>query len=83
MCILPGQCEFEEIKSWLSDIAHKLPFKAEAVSQAILDARKDNQDRKLKENTNKWTMQYIIQNNLGGCNRWMAPIDFKFFGKYK
>lgn len=78
-----GQCEFAEIKRWLADIAHKLPFAAEAVSQEILDQQKLREEENLAKNTNKWSMKYVIQNNLGGCNRWASPMDFKHFGRYK
>lgn len=77
-----GKCEFAEVKKVLSQIAHQLPFKAEAVSQEILDERKIYEEKIEKQNTNRWTMKYVIQNNLSGCHRWLKPIDHKYFGKY-
>lgn len=78
-----GQCEFAEIYGWLNDIAQKLPFKAEAISQEILDHRKAEQEKLERENSNRWSMKYVIQNNLGGCHRWMSPTDFKYLGRYR
>lgn len=78
-----GRCEFKEVKRVLSDLAAKMPFKAEAVSQEILDARRLKEEQREQANTNIWPMKYVIQNNFGGCHRWMSPTDFKHFGKYK
>lgn len=77
-----GKCEYEEVKTLLREIAEKLPFAAEIVSQEMLDARKDEEKRLERENLNKWPLKYVIQNNLGGCHRWLKPIDHKYFGKY-
>uniref|UniRef100_A0A336L4I0 Large ribosomal subunit protein uL16m n=1 Tax=Culicoides sonorensis TaxID=179676 RepID=A0A336L4I0_CULSO len=77
-----GKCEFDEVQKFLKEIAHKLPFAAEPISQEILEERKALEIKQEKENLNKWTMKYVIQNNLGGCHRWLKPIDHKFFGKY-
>lgn len=79
---LGGKCEFEEVKGFLKEIADKLPFAAEPVSQQMMDERKVLEQKLEKENLNKWPIKYVIQNNLGGCHRWLKPIDHKFFGKY-
>lgn len=80
---LGGTCEFQEVKKFLTDIANKMPFKAEAISQEILDRRAEEAERLERENENHWTMKYVIQNNLGGCHRWCSPNDFRYFGKHR
>jgi len=36
-----GKCEFKEVEPFLTDVANKLPFKAMAVSQEMLDKQKE------------------------------------------
>lgn len=80
---LGGKCEFIEVKKFLEDVAMKLPFKAMAVSQQILDDMKEREKWEEENNANPYTMKYIIQNNLGGCHKWLSPVDLKWFGKYR
>lgn len=60
----------------------KLPFKAMAVSQEILDKMKQEEEWTEKNNLNQYTMKYIIQNNMGGCWQWISPFDLRWFAKY-
>lgn len=60
----------------------KLPFKAIAVSQEILEDMQKEEEYAEKYNQNPYTMKYLIQNNMGGCHRWLSPVDLKWFGKY-
>lgn len=66
----------------LKIVAERLPFKAKAVSQEIME--KEEQEEKWKEENNKnpYTMKYIIQNNMGGCHKMLSPFDHKWHGKY-
>ncbi|XP_018329411.2 39S ribosomal protein L16, mitochondrial [Agrilus planipennis] len=77
-----GKCEYAEVKDFLHDIAMKLPFKAMAVSQEILDEMKAKEEWEEKNNLNRYTLKYIIQNNMGGCHNYLSPTDLKWFGKY-
>ncbi|XP_017780026.1 PREDICTED: 39S ribosomal protein L16, mitochondrial [Nicrophorus vespilloides] len=77
-----GKCEYAEVKRFLEDLAMKMPFKAMAVSQEILDEMKLKEEEEEKCNVNEYTMKYVIQNNLGGCQKWLRPNDMKYFGKY-
>lgn len=77
-----GKCEFEEVKDFLHDVAMKLPFKAMAVSQKMLDEMAEKEKWEEENNQNPYTMKYLIQNNFGGCHRWMSYIDLQHFGKY-
>ncbi|XP_073831346.1 mitochondrial ribosomal protein L16 [Musca autumnalis] len=79
---ISGKCEFAEVKPFLELVANILPFKAEVVSQEILDERVETEAQLEKENLNSFTMKYVIQNNLSGCHRWLSPVDHKWFGKY-
>lgn len=79
---LGGKCEFKEVKGFLDDFAKKLPFKARAVSQEMLEAEKQEEKRLEEENLNPYTLKYVIQNNLNGCHRWLSPKDHIWFGKY-
>lgn len=60
----------------------KLPFKAMAVSHEMLQEIKLKEERIEKNNTNPYSMKYLIQNNLGGCQNWLSPYDMKWFCKY-
>ena len=54
-----------------------------AVTQEILDQMNEDERYVEENNENPWTMKYVIQNNLGGCHKWIAPIDKFYFGKYR
>lgn len=69
------------MRKTLEEIAHKLPFKAMAVNQEILDQMQEDEKYIEENNENPWTMKYIIQNNLGGCHNWISPVDKFWFGK--
>lgn len=77
-----GHCEWEEVKPMLDHVAINLPFKARAVSQTILEEMAEEKERKKKANLNPYTKQYVIQNNLCGCHRWLSPTDHRYFGEY-
>ncbi|XP_011497564.1 PREDICTED: 39S ribosomal protein L16, mitochondrial [Ceratosolen solmsi marchali] len=78
-----GPIEFIEVQKVLKEIADKLPFKAIAITQAKLDQIHDDEKYVEENNENPWTLKYIIQNNLGGCDKWIRPIDKYWFGKYR
>lgn len=77
-----GKCEFEEVQRFLQKYADQLPFAARAVSHEMLVRERERALEKQKRNENKFTMKYIIQNNLGGCHKWLSPFDHKWFGKH-
>lgn len=80
---LGGKCEFEEVKKFLQGFADLLPFPARAVSHELLLKEKEVEMAREKANTNPYTLKYLIQNNFGGCHKWLRPIDHKLFGKYE
>lgn len=77
-----GKMEFVEAKKILDIVAPKLPFKAMVVSQAMMEEMAREEEQLERENLNPFTFKYVIQNNLGGCHRWLSPVDHKWFGKY-
>lgn len=83
ICEVGGMCEFAEVKGFLEDVANKMPFKAIAVSQDMLDEMKRKEEEDEQNNLNPYTMKYVIQNNMGGCHKWLSPMYKKYFGKYQ
>ena len=59
-----------------------MPFPALVVSQEMMEEMAAEEERLERENVNRYTMKYVIQNNLGGCHNWISPYDKKWFGKY-
>ncbi|KAI5641770.1 ribosomal protein l16p/L10e domain-containing protein [Phthorimaea operculella] len=77
-----GKCEYAEVKDMLRIVAERLPFKAEPVSQEILERKAAAEKLAEERNQNRWTMEYIIKNNMGGCHKMLSPFDHKWYGKY-
>lgn len=63
-------------------LAEKLPFPADAVSHGMLVARREKEERLERENLNRYTFKFLIQNNMIGCHKWIKNIDKEYFGKY-
>lgn len=80
---LGGKCEFKEIQEFLQKYANQLPFPARAVSHEMLENEALEKEALEKTNLNPYTFKYVVQNNLGGCHRWLRPIDHKQFGKFE
>lgn len=80
---LGGKCEFKEVRAMLQKYADQLPFPARAVSHDMLEQEKSNKIWREENNNNRYTMKYLIQNNFGGCHKWLRPIDHKLFGNYE
>ncbi|KAG8260588.1 mitochondrial ribosomal large subunit component [Homalodisca vitripennis] len=79
---LAGHCEFDEVKGFLHQVAHILPFKAMAVSHEMLEEKEVREKLDEDRNLNEYTMKYLIQNNMGFIKRWCRKGDYKHFGKY-
>lgn len=71
-----------QVKSMLNHVAVNLPFKAMAVSQEMLDEMENKKILDKKRNLNHFTKQYVIQNNLNGCHKWLGKYDHWWFGEY-
>lgn len=79
---LGGVVEWPEAHQILRSVAVRLPFKAEAVNQEIMDKKKKMKEKIENENLNPYTMKYVIQNNMGGCNNWLSSYDYKWYGEH-
>jgi large subunit ribosomal protein L16 len=71
-----------QVQPILELVANKLPFAAKVVSQQMMEEMAKEEERLEKENLNRYTFKYVIQNNLGGCHNWISPYDKKWFGKH-
>lgn len=71
-----------QVKPFLDQIAHILPFKAIAVDQKTLLAMKKLEELKEERNLNPYTYKYLIMNQMCGSQNWVKPIDRLYFGKY-
>lgn len=80
---LAGNCEFQEVEKFLTDLANKLPFPARSVSQEILDKEEEMEAEREKRNVNPLTFKYLLDNNFCDIKRWCGPYDYKWFGKYR
>nr|CAG4635059.1 EOG090X0DE4 [Alona affinis] len=79
---LGGKIEFEEALPFLSEVAHKLPFKAIATSYEKMEEEKVLEKELEAKNINPYTAEYVIRNNMGGCHRWISRYDKLWFFKY-
>ncbi|XP_015376633.1 PREDICTED: 39S ribosomal protein L16, mitochondrial [Diuraphis noxia] len=79
---IAGHCEYLEVKDILSKISAKLPFKAKAVSQETLEWDAAKEKWQTENNQNKYTMEYLIKNNMDDLQRKVKKIDHLYFGKY-
>lgn len=75
-------CNVLQVKDVLSQIAAKLPFKAKAVSQEIMDWDTAKEKWQKENNQNPYTMEYLIKNNMDDLQRKFKRIDLMYFGKY-
>lgn len=78
-----GYCEFAEVKPMLDNLANKMPFTVEIVSQEMIDKKKALEEKLANININEYSFEYIIKNNMGGCHKWISPVDRYWFGKYR
>jgi len=77
-----GHCEFDEVKPILDEVAHKLPFKAMAVSEKILEEMRQKEKFQEENDINPFSFKYVVKNNMGKSHLWVSPNDRKYFGKH-
>lgn len=78
-----GDVEFEEVRPILDGVCKKLPFKAWAVSQELLEKKELEDDFEKTHNLNPFTLEFLIKNNMQGCNTWMSKYEKMWYMKYK
>lgn len=52
------------------------------MSQEIIEWDLMKEQYKKENNTNPYTMEYLIKNNMDDLQRKVKKIDHKYFGKY-
>lgn len=57
-------------------------FSFSCVFQAMLEEMEQKKQTQKRRNLNPFTKQYVIQNNLNGCHKWLGKFDHKWFGEY-
>lgn len=67
----------------LDHVAVSMPFKAMAVSQEMLDEIEKKKAIAKATNQNYFTPQYVIQNNLSGCHKWVKKVDHYWFWEHQ
>ena len=78
-----GYLEFQEAEQILRRVADKLPFKAEAVSQEMLEVEARKEAILEGQNVNPFTFEYCVDNNMLGCRKWLSTYDYKWYNKYR
>ena len=78
-----GYCDYEEVYPFLRMVAAKLPFKAEAISQKILDYRERKEIFMEEHNINPFNFEYCLKNNYLGSQQWASPFDYEWHGKHR
>ncbi|CAK1552148.1 unnamed protein product [Leptosia nina] len=77
-----GKCDYAEVYNMLRIIAERLPFKAEPVSQEVMEKQAADEKWREENNSNKFSMKYLIQNNMQGCSKHLSKYDNLWYGKY-
>uniref|UniRef100_A0A8C5RXT2 Large ribosomal subunit protein uL16m n=1 Tax=Laticauda laticaudata TaxID=8630 RepID=A0A8C5RXT2_LATLA len=77
-----GQCEYTEVKYFLTQVAKKLPFEAQAVSKETLQEMRDREEERRCNNQNPWTFERIITVNMLGIRKYLSPYDLQYKGRY-
>lgn len=49
----------------------------------MLEEEAKQKEENEKNNLNKYTMKYVILNNMGGCKDWLSPYDYDWYGEYR
>lgn len=78
-----GKIGYKEAYPMLKKVADKLPFKAQVVTQKMLEDEERMQADFVKENLNSFSFEYVLRNKLMACKTWASPYDFKWFGRYR
>jgi len=77
-----GKVTWDETRPWLTRMAANLPMECIAVSAEQLDRINAEEQRLIEENTNPYTLEWMIRNNIMDCQSFLSPYDTKWFGKF-
>lgn len=64
-------------------VAQKLPFKADVVSQEMLEQEQEANRKLVEDNVNPFSFEYCVKNNMLGCRKWVSPYDYVWFNKFR
>ena len=78
-----GRIGYKEAYPMLKKVADKLPFKAEVVTQEMLEKEGEVLEGLKNSNLNPFSFEYVLKNKLMGCTTWASPYDFRWFGRYR
>lgn len=78
-----GRLRYEEIRRCLEDVAAKLPVRAIATTHKEMVKDREDQEKQAQLNLNPFNFEYVLKNNMTGCNLWVSPYDYMWFGKYR
>ncbi|XP_002741005.1 large ribosomal subunit protein uL16m-like [Saccoglossus kowalevskii] len=78
-----GRVPYEQVKHILEEVAHKLPFKAKALTHETLEDMKAEAERLKKNNANPWTFERVANRNYLGIDRHLSPYDYLWYGKFR
>ncbi|GAB1602215.1 39S ribosomal protein L16, mitochondrial-like [Argonauta hians] len=78
-----GKCSYDDVKGFLSNLAHLMPFPARAVSKEMMEEEERLEKEKEKRNINPFSFKYCVENNLFGCRYSLNKYDLKWHGKYR
>ena len=77
-----GKVTWEETRPWLTRLAGILPMECIAVSADQLKRLEAEERRLAESNTNPYTLEWMIRNNILDCQKMLSPYDIKWFGKF-
>jgi len=77
-----GKVSWEETRPWLRRVAANMPMECIAVSAEQLERINAEEERLAQENTNPYTLEWMIRNNIMDCQTFLSPYDTKWFGKF-
>jgi len=77
-----GKINWDETRPWLTRMAANMPMECIAVSAEQLERIKAEEKRLTEQNTNPYTIEWMIRNNILDCQSFLSPYDTKWFGKF-
>ncbi len=78
-----GECTYNDVRYILEQIAHNLPFPAEAINQEMLEAEVAKEKEIAENNMNPFNFEYCLKKNFLGSKMWASPYDYLWHGKYR
>jgi len=77
-----GKVTWDECRSWLTNLARRMPFESIAVTHEMLESLKTKENELELQNLNPYTLEWFLRNNIMDCTRHFSPYDLKLNGKF-